>query len=69
MNDLKQTIFEDLAPRADFAAAIGKSERTVVRLNLPTVFVGRDPFIVVSKARAQLMGETQKRGRGRPRKA
>ena len=70
MTELEQRIFDDLAPRAAFAKAIDKSERTVSRLGLPTVYVGRDPYIIVSKAKAQLLGGgSEKPKRGRPRKA
>jgi hypothetical protein len=66
MTDLHQKLFADLVSRAEFADAIGKSERTVVRMNLPTKYIGRDPYIVVSKAMAKLLG-VEKPTRGRPR--
>jgi len=68
IDELKRQIFDDLSPVPEFAEAIGKSPRTVRRMGLPTVMIGRDPYIVVSKANKMLRGDVPKRGRGRPRK-
>ena len=68
-DELKTEIFDDLASIPDFAAAIDRSERTVRRLNLPVRYIGRTPYIIVSKARAKIMGETGEPARGRPRHA
>jgi hypothetical protein len=70
---LKEKIFEDKAPLAEFANACDKSERQmrriIGRLSIPVVFIGRSPYITVTKAKAILFGETPKPARGRPRKA
>ncbi len=45
----------DLAAIPDYAAAIDKSERSVwtyVRQGLPVTYIGRTPYIVLSKAEA-----------------
>ena len=70
MDDLKSKIFDDLARPAEFAEAIGKTTRTVRRLRLPTIKIGGTAYIVVSKAKEQLLssGASKTRGPGRPRK-
>ena len=68
------TLLEDLAPLAVVAEAVGKNIRTIQRLvvqgKLPTVTIGRTPYVVVSRARELLLAESKVRHapirRGRP---
>lgn len=66
MENLKSQILGDLVPRAEFAEALGKSERTIMRLGVPVTYIGSTAFVSVSKGRAHLLGEAVRK-RGRPR--
>jgi hypothetical protein len=70
---VRAKLLEDLATIPVIAAAFDRSTRTIMRLNLPTVFVGRTPYIRISAAREALLATAQTRHqtprRGRPRKA
>ena len=71
-DELTASLFEGLATVPDFAAAIGRNERTVRRMfahGLPSVRVGRLTLIPIDGAKAFLRGEASKPKRGRPRKA
>lgn len=71
---VRATLLEDLAPLAVVAEAVGKNIRTIQRLvvqgKLPTVTIGRTPYVVVSRARELLLAELKVRHapirRGRP---
>jgi hypothetical protein len=73
---LRDTLFEDTASLEEYAAATGKSTRTVqreiARGDLSVVYNGRRPRIVVSAARDKLMAGAKARHqpvrRGRPAK-
>jgi hypothetical protein len=73
---VRAAMLDGLATFADFAAAVGKSSRTIQRLaaqkKLPIVKFGREPYVVVSRAREILMAELRTGHepvrRGRPTK-
>lgn len=60
---VRAALMHDLAPVDVFAAAVGKSVRTVLRYiaqkKVPTVTMGRTPYVVISQAREALMAEAQ----------
>ena len=73
---VRAALLDGLASKADFAAAIGKCERTVnmwIAQGMPTVRVGRTPYISIVEARAWLLKPNARRADarkpGRPRKA
>jgi hypothetical protein len=76
---VRAKLMEDLATVEVTAEALGKSPRTIQRMiaekKIPTVTVGRTPYVVVSGARAAFMSSTRtgheppKRGRPAGRKA
>jgi hypothetical protein len=57
---VRAKLMEDLASVDAVAAAVEKSPRTIARMiargELPTVTIGRTPYIVISRARDLLMG-------------
>jgi hypothetical protein len=71
---VRAALMQDLAPLAVVAEAVGKNIRTIQRLvvqgKLPTVTIGRTPYVVVSRARELLLAESKVRHapirRGRP---
>lgn len=71
---IRRQVFADLASVADYAAALGKCERSVwsyIRQGLPVTYIGRTPYIVLSKAAAYWAGRAHEHTtpkRGRPRK-
>jgi hypothetical protein len=57
--DLRAKMFEDLAPIAVFAEAIKRTPRSVHRMvqqGLPITYVGKTPYVIISKAREFLLG-------------
>jgi hypothetical protein len=60
---LRRQLMPGYAPRKSVAEALGKSERTIVRLRLPTAYVGRQPWISVRSARAKLTAATRRKER------
>jgi hypothetical protein len=55
---VRQALMDGLVKVTDFAAGVGKSERTVYRWiadGMPTVYVGSTPYIPVAEARAWLV--------------
>jgi hypothetical protein len=70
---VREALMQGLAPVDTVAEALGKSTRTIQRLvaqeKLPTVWVGRTPYIVLDRARQVLMTPKVKHApvrRGRP---
>lgn len=71
---VRAKLMEDLALVDVVAGAVGKSPRTIARMiargELPTVMIGRTPYVVISRARELLMSEPVIRHapvrRGRP---
>ena len=56
---VRRALMEDLASPAVVASALAKSPRTIARLiaagKIPTIMVGRTPYVILSKAREALM--------------
>ncbi len=56
---IRAKLMEDLASVDAVAAAVEKSPRTIARMiargELPSVMIGRTPYVVVSRARELLM--------------
>ena len=73
---IRSAMLNDLASIEVFAAAVGRSPRTVCRMvaerKIPIIRIGRTPYVIVSRARDALMGDIQAGPepvrRGRPRK-
>jgi hypothetical protein len=67
-----ENILPDMMPRAEWAAKKGKTDRTVRRWQdaglIVVAYVGRDPYVVLSKTAARLRGEDRP-SRGRKPKA
>ncbi len=74
---VRAAMLADLATYEAFAAALGISPRTIQRFaaqrKIPVVHFGREPFVVVSRAREILMAEVRMGHepvrRGRPTKS
>jgi hypothetical protein len=73
---VRAALLSGLASKSRFAAAIGKCERTVnmwIADGMPTVRVGRTPYIPIMEARAWLLKSSSRqpeaRKPGRPRRA
>lgn len=66
-------MFRDLATLEDYAAALSKSERSIwtyISQGLPVTYIGRTPYIVLSKAAAYWADRARQHRipkRGRPR--
>lgn len=72
---IRAKMLDGLAPVDAFAAAIGKTPRTIysyIALGLPVTYIGRTPYVIIEPARdwlrAQGAREIEPRRRGRPRK-
>lgn len=70
--DLSEDLLTGLMTPAEFALAVGKTERTVrryMKMGLPSTKRGNMRLISIDRARQWLVGEEQlkKRVRGRPR--
>jgi hypothetical protein len=52
---------ETLKPRAQFAAAIGVSDKTAARLNLPTTYVGCVAYVAVNASLKQIAARVRRR--------
>ena len=71
---IRATVMADIAAVHEYGAAIGKTERSVwtyVRQGLPVTYIGRTPYVVLSKAAAFWSDRAQQRTTpkvGRPRK-
>ena len=70
---IRATILDGLATVEDFAAGVDKCKRTVdqwIAQGMPTVYVGRTPYIPITEARAWLLKPSTKqsppRRPGRP---
>jgi hypothetical protein len=70
---LRAKLLDDLASIEAFAEAINRKPRSVQRMindGLPTTYVGKTPYIIISKARAFLLSKETPRHepprRGRP---
>jgi hypothetical protein len=71
---IRAKLMEDLASVDAVAEAVEKSPRTIARMiargELPTVTIGRTPYVVISRARELLMAAPKVRHapvrRGRP---
>lgn len=74
IQQIQAAAMADLASVIDYAAAIGKCERSVwsyVRQGLPVTYIGRTAYIVLSKANAYWADRARQRNtpkRGRPAK-
>lgn len=53
---------DEYAPINAFAAAVGHSQRTVRRMNLPRVRIGKVDYIHIHEARERLFGAAQREG-------
>ena len=71
---IRAKVFEDLAAISEYAAAHNKCDRTVwnwIALGLPVTYIGRTPYVVLSKAARFWCDRARThevRRRGRPRK-
>lgn len=71
---LRDKLFDDLATVPTFAKAIRKAPRSVLRLSkegLPVTYIGKTPYVVISKAMeflAKPKATPAPVRRGRPRK-
>jgi ParB-like chromosome segregation protein Spo0J len=71
---VRAKLMEDLASIDAVAGAVGKSPRTIARMiargELPTITIGRTPYVIISHARELLMAAPKNRHeparRGRP---
>jgi hypothetical protein len=70
---IRERLMEDLAPVALFAEAAGKCERTIysyIVQGMPAEYIGRTPYVVVSRAIPWLRNRRQRdlepRRKGRP---
>jgi hypothetical protein len=75
-SDVRAKLMDGLASVEDFAAAAGKSKRTVygwIEKGMPSVRIGRTSYVAIEDARAWLLKPSTRnhapRKPGRPRKA
>ena len=73
---IRQKAFADMVTLKDYAAALGRSDRSLrnyVRQGLPVTYIGQSPYIVLSKAfeywAARTRQKQEPRRPGRPLKA
>jgi hypothetical protein len=73
MIDAPQSILPDMMLRTAWAASIGKHDRTAKRWQdaglIVVRYVGRDPYVILSKTAARLRGEDAAPRRGRKSRA
>lgn len=72
INELRAKLLDGLTPFNDFAAALEKHPKTVMRMNPPIVRIGRDVYVPEEQGRAWVLNgckPVEKTGRGRPRAA
>jgi hypothetical protein len=73
VDELRSKLLDGLTPFNDFAAAIKKHPKTLMRMNPPIVRIGRDIYVPEAQGREWLLNgckpiETERR-RGRSRAA
>ena len=74
IEELRSKLLDGLVPFAEFAAALDKHPKTVMRMNPPIVRVGRDVYVPAEQGRAWLLNgcktiDTPPPRRGRTRVA
>jgi hypothetical protein len=73
VDELRTKLLDGFIPFNDFAAAIDKHPKTVMRMNPPIVRIGRDVYVHEERGRAWLLNGCKpvevERRRGRPRGA
>ena len=58
---LRLALLGDHALRADVAKALGRHERSIARMNLPTIKIGNQNFINLPKARQEILNRSKRR--------
>jgi hypothetical protein len=58
---VREALLGDLVPRSDIAKALDRHERSIERLNLPTVKIGNQNFVSLSRARRLILGRLKRR--------
>jgi hypothetical protein len=74
IDELRSKLLDGLVPFNEFAAALDKHPKTVMRMNPPIVRIGRDVYVPEEQGRAWVLNgckpvEVERRGRARPRAA
>ena len=58
---LRLALLGDHALRADVAKALGRHERSIARMNLPTIKIGNQNFINLPKAQQEILNRSKRR--------
>jgi hypothetical protein len=68
ISELREKLLGGLTPFADFAAAMNRHPKTVMRMNPPVVKIGRSVYVPTETGRAWLLSgcrPAEQRGRAR----